>query len=111
MSKMHNKPLISIITVTYNSEKTIHKTIESVINQKYKNYEYIIKDGLSTDKTIDLIYSYENDIDCIISKEDCGIYDAMNYAIKETNGDWIIFLNADDHFYDDKVLNRFEKYI
>lgn len=96
---------ISIVTVCYNAESTIKETIESVINQTYENIEYIIKDGLSSDNTNTIIkqYASSSNIKHIVSK-DLGIYDAMNEAIQECTGDWIIFMNADDQFFDNNVL-------
>jgi len=93
---MQNKPLISIITVVFNSEKYIEETILSIINQTYQNIEYIIIDGGSTDSTIDIIKKYENKISYWISEKDGGVYDAMNKGIKVSNGEWINFINAGD---------------
>tara|TARA_B100000902_G_scaffold393715_1_gene448512 strand:+ start:796 stop:1545 length:750 start_codon:yes stop_codon:yes gene_type:complete len=90
------KPLISIITVCYNSEDTIAKTIESIINQRYKKIEFIIIDGKSEDKTLSIINNYKNKISKIISEKDDGIYDAFNKGLKEASGDLIGFVNSDD---------------
>ncbi|MFD1736777.1 glycosyltransferase family 2 protein [Bacillus salitolerans] len=97
-------PKISIITATFNSEKTIRDTLESVKSQKYKNFEHIIIDGKSTDSTIKIVSEYESNIDVIISEKDKGIYDAFNKGIEESTGDIVYFLNSDDTFYDDLVL-------
>ncbi|NDY42302.1 glycosyltransferase [Dissulfurirhabdus thermomarina] len=94
------KPLISIITVVYNGGRTIEKTIKSVLDQSYKNIEYIIVDGKSTDNTLEIIKKYENRIDYWISEKDEGIYDAMNKGVKKASGDWILFLGADDILLD-----------
>lgn len=91
--------MISLITVCYNSQSTIEETIKSVLNQNYDNYEYIIKDGLSSDKTLEIVKKYEKKFKGklkIISSKDKGIYDAMNIAIKSAKGDIIGLLNADD---------------
>lgn len=99
---------ISIITVTYNSSKTISDTIESVISQRYKNLEYIIIDGSSKDNTIDIVKNYENKSDISIkwiSEKDNGIYDAMNKGIKMATGDIIGILNSDDFYTDNNVLS------
>ena len=90
------KPLISIITVCFNSEKTITNTIESVINQKYKNIEFIIIDGKSTDETFSIIQKYKANITKIISEKDNGIYDAFNKGLELATGDLIGFVNSDD---------------
>ncbi|WP_339679941.1 glycosyltransferase family 2 protein [Cyclobacterium marinum] len=95
---------ISIITVCYNCVKDITLTIESVLNQKYSNIQYIIIDGGSTDGTIDIINKYKDKIDIIISEPDQGIFDAMNKGLKYATGDWVNFMNAGDRFYDDSVL-------
>ena len=93
---LHLEPLISIITVCYNSENTIAKTIESIIQQRYKNIEYIIIDGKSNDKTLNIIGNYRDEISTIISEEDEGIYDAFNKGLKIAKGDLIGFVNSDD---------------
>lgn len=108
---MNYSPLFSIITVSYNSKETIQRTLESVLNQNNKNYEYIIKDGLSTDGTIGIVNNYKDKIDIFMSNADDGIYDAMNTAIGLSNGKWIIFLNSDDYFYDNTVLDKYESYL
>ncbi len=93
---LNPKPLISIITVCYNSEKTIAKTIESVVDQKYKNIEFIIIDGNSKDKTLNIIENYKINISKVISEKDEGIYDAFNKGLKIAKGDLIGFVNSDD---------------
>lgn len=98
-----NNPLISIITVVFNSEKYIEKTINSVLEQTYDNYEYIIIDGGSTDKTVEIIKKYEDKIFYWVSEPDDGIYDAMNKGIKLANGTIIGLLNSGD-FYTPKAL-------
>ncbi|MDC0956439.1 glycosyltransferase family 2 protein [Flavobacteriaceae bacterium] len=95
---MTEKPLISIITVVFNGEKHLQQTINSVINQTYKNIEYIIIDGKSTDNTIDIIKSNINHIDLWISEKDDGLYDAMNKGIKLAKGELIGIINSDDWY-------------
>ena len=90
------KPLISIITVVLNDKDNIEKTILSVLNQNYKNIQYIIIDGGSSDGTIDIIKKYEKNIGFWISEKDEGIYDAFNKGLKHTNGDLIGFTNSGD---------------
>lgn len=98
---------LSIITVTYNSGKTLRDTIESVLSQTYTNYEYIIVDGASKDNTIDIIKEYEpkfNGRMLWISEPDKGIYDAMNKGIKMATGDAVGLLNSDDFYTSDDIL-------
>ena len=94
---------ISIITVCYNSEETINDTIQSVLSQDYKDVEYIIVDGKSTDRTLEIIQSIKNRIK-LISEKDRGIYDAMNKGINIASGDVIGILNADDVYKNSQVL-------
>ena len=100
---------ISIITATFNSEKTIKHTIQSVINQTYENIEYIIIDGQSTDETLNIIKKYKNKITKIISEPDKGIYDALNKGIEQANGNIIGFLHADDFYAHNKVIENIAK--
>ena len=100
---MLNNPLVSIVTVCKNAEKSIEKTIQSVINQSYNNIEFIIIDGKSTDKTIELINLYIENISYFISESDKGIADAWNKGINKSNGSFIQILNADD-FLDEKKI-------
>lgn len=98
---------ISIITVSYNSGKTIEDTIKSVLSQKYKNYEHIIIDGASKDDTIKIVKKYEKKYKGklkYISEKDKGLYDAMNKGIKMATGDIIGLLNSDDVYASDNVL-------
>jgi len=100
------KPLISVIVVTYNAEKSIKRTLESVIKQKYILYEILIIDGLSKDKTIEIVEEYKKYIALVVSERDYGIYDAMNKGIKYATGDIIYFLNAGDELYDKDVFEK-----
>jgi glycosyltransferase involved in cell wall biosynthesis len=103
---MIQQPLITIITVVYNGENDLESTILSVLNQDFKNYEFIIIDGNSTDNTISIIKKYSEKVDIIISENDLGIYDAMNKGILNSNGKWIFFLNCGDLFYDKFILSK-----
>lgn len=89
-------PKITIITITYNSEKTLERAICSIINQKYDNIEYIIVDGGSNDGTIDIIHKYEKFISKWVSEPDDGISDAFNKGIAMASGDIIGIINSDD---------------
>lgn len=101
---------VSIITVCYNAASTIRRTIESILEQSYTNYEYLVIDGVSQDETLNIVKSYINVFRAknisllLISEKDKGIYDAMNKAIDLATGDWINFMNADDSFYNSKSL-------
>ena len=94
-----NLPLVSIITVVLNNKKFLQQSINSVLNQSYKNYELIIIDGKSTDGTLNILKKNNSKIDYWISEKDRGIYDAMNKGIKLCRGSLISILNSDDVFY------------
>lgn len=99
--------MFSIIIPTYNSAKTITKTLDSIAEQTYKNFEVIIVDGLSKDNTIDIInqYAQKFTLQCI-SEKDNGIYDAMNKGIEFAKNDWVYFLGSDDYLFSNLVLER-----
>jgi glycosyltransferase involved in cell wall biosynthesis len=106
------KPQITIITASYNSERTIERTIASVLNQTYPNIEYIIVDGASRDRTMEIVDKYSDRIDRIISEPDEGIYDAFNKGVKAAMGELILFLNSDDYLYAEDVIAKVaNKYI
>lgn len=98
------KVKISIVTVVYNGVESVENTILSVRNQTYNNIEYIIIDGGSIDGTQDVIKQYEEKVSYWVSEPDKGIYDAMNKGIKIAKGDWILFLNAGDVFFNHDLL-------
>lgn len=103
---------VSIITVVFNGEKTIERTIKSVISQTYKNVEYIIIDGKSTDNTLKIVEKYHEHIACLVSESDKGIYDAMNKGILKATGDIVGIINSDDYYAVDtieKVVDCFVK--
>jgi glycosyltransferase involved in cell wall biosynthesis len=108
---MNKLPIISIITVCFNSEKTIHRTILSLINQDYTNIEYIIIDGKSSDKTVEIINSFKPILSSkminfvFISEKDNGLYDAMNKGVKNSKGNLIGILNSDDVYKNDHVIS------
>jgi len=100
---------ISILTATYNSGKTLRDTMESVLRQNYKGYEYIVIDGASKDATLDIVKEYEPKFEGrlkYISEPDNGIYDAMNKGIRMATGDVIGILNSDDFYTSNDVLQR-----
>lgn len=100
-------PKISIITVVYNGVETIEATILSVLKQSYKNLEYIVIDGESTDGTIDLIQKHATKISIFKSEQDSGLYDAMNKGLKVATGDFCMFLNAGDLLYKGSTLAEY----
>ena len=99
-------PLFSVITVTYNAAAAVEPTLRSVTNQTFSDYEYIIIDGGSTDGTADIIRQYEDKITFWSSEPDGGIYDAMNKGIRAAHGEWLIFMNAGDTFYNETTLQN-----
>ncbi len=99
-------PKISIITVVFNAESTIEKTIQSVINQTYTNTEYIIIDGASKDETVKKIKKYEKNVSYFTSEHDKGLYDAMNKGIKASTGDYIWFINSGDEIFDNNTISQ-----
>lgn len=108
-----NNILFSIIVVCKNEENVIGKTIQSIIDQTYGNFEIIVRDGNSMDNTVQVINEFRNQDKRIklISEEDSGIYNAMNKAILQAEGEYLFFLNVGDAFYDKQVLSSIEKCI
>lgn len=96
----------SIITVNFNNMNGLRKTIESVIHQTFRDFEFIIIDGGSTDGSIDVIREYDTLIDFWVSEHDKGIYNAMNKGIAKATGDYLNFMNSGDCFYDHDVLRN-----
>ena len=101
-----NTKKLSVITVTYNAEHTLERTLKSVRKQTYPAIEHIIVDGNSNDGTVALIHRYENERLKWISEPDKGLYDAMNKGIKMATGDYLCFLNAGDTFYDTDTVQK-----
>lgn len=99
-------PKVSVITACYNSKEYIEETIQSVLNQTYPNIEYIIVDGASTDGTLDIINKYRDRVQWVISEKDQGVYDAFNKGVKAATGDIIQFLNSDDYYYNNDVIEE-----
>ena len=102
---------ISIITVCFNSTATIEDTIKSVLNQNYKDIEYVIVDGGSTDGTLDIIDRYKNKIAKVISEPDNGIYDAMNKGLRSSTGDIFATLNGDDVYAEKTTVSQMAEFI
>jgi glycosyltransferase involved in cell wall biosynthesis len=109
------KPVVSLVTVCYNSEKTIERTIQSVLNQTYPLIQYIIIDGASTDQTMEIINGYRKDFGerlMVVSEPDNGIYDAMNKGINLCSGEYVGIINSDDWYENDaveKIVKAFKK--
>ena len=99
-------PVFSIITISYNAEATIERTIKSVLGQNYPDIEYIIVDGLSTDGTMDIVEKYRGKISKILSEKDAGIYDAMNKGLALASGDYVWFINSGDSIYSDDTVSE-----
>jgi glycosyltransferase involved in cell wall biosynthesis len=106
MANTQAPPLISIITVVYNSGDLIERTLQSVFNQDFGSYEHVIVDGKSNDETLDIISKYKNRVGTLISEPDEGLYDAMNKGIDASKGKYVYFLNAGDVFNTNHVLNE-----
>ena len=106
----NNKFKLSIITVVLNGEKYLEETILSVLNQSFKNFEYIIIDGGSKDSSLEIIKKHEDKIDYWISEKDNGIYDAFNKGMKLASGEYIGIVNSDDKYLDG-AFNLLKKYI
>lgn len=105
MKQIKKKPIISIITSTYNAVDDLKETITSIRNQTYEDIQWIIIDGNSKDGTVELIKKNEDCIDFWLSEDDKGIYDAWNKAIKYIKGEWVLFLGAGDLLYSNDVLS------
>ena len=97
---------ISIITICKNSASTIESTIKSVINQSDQSFEYIIVDGCSNDSTLEIIEQYKSKVDKFVSEPDSGLYDAMNKGIELAEGEIIGFINSDDYYVNEKVIEN-----
>ena len=100
----------SIITINYNNAKGLRNTIDSVVNQTYTDFEFIIIDGGSTDGSVEVIKEYTNKITYWVSEPDKGIYNAMNKGIQVANGEYLNFMNSGDCFYNNDVLQKLADY-
>jgi len=97
---------ISIITINYNDKNGLNKTIDSVVNQTYKDFEFLVIDGGSTDGSKELIEQHSSQINYWISEKDNGVYNAQNKGIKAATGEFVIFMNSGDTFVDYNVLSN-----
>ncbi len=104
-------PVLSIITINYNNKKGLEDTIVSVTGQTIKHFEFIIIDGGSTDGGKEVIDNYKNSVTYSVSEKDNGVYDAQNKGIKAAKGDYLLFLNSGDTFYNTRVIEEFYKFI
>lgn len=100
------QPLLTVITVVFNSVICLEETIQSVLKQTYKNIEIIVVDGGSSDGTLEIIKKYDSFIDYWVSEPDSGIYDAMNKGVSLSNGNWINFMNAGDLFFENSTIEK-----
>jgi glycosyltransferase involved in cell wall biosynthesis len=100
------KPVLSVITVVFNDAIHIERTIQSVLNQTYKNVEYIIIDGASTDGTLEIIHQYKEQLTNLVSEPDKGIYDAMNKGLSLATGDYVLFMNSGDEIYSSNTVEN-----
>lgn len=101
---MGNKPKLSVVTVCFNAEAVIEKTLRSVTGQTYDNLEYLIIDGASKDGTMAIVERYRDRIDYLVSEPDKGLYDAMNKGVFAATGDYVLMMNADDTFADETTV-------
>jgi len=97
---------VSIITINYNNKCGLEKTINSVVRQTFRDYEFIVIDGGSTDGSKEIIYEYKSKIDYWVSEPDRGIYHAMNKGVKASHGEYLNFMNSGDCFYGKAVLQN-----
>ncbi len=108
-SKLPVLPKLSVITVVYNNVRDIERTILSVIEQQYKDIEYIVVDGASTDGTFQIVQQYQAHISKMLSEPDKGIYDAMNKGLALATGDYVLFMNSGDEIYDKHTVENIFK--
>jgi len=101
---MNTPPKFSIITVCFNEAGSIRDTCESVCSQTFADFEWIVIDGGSTDGTLDILAEYKSQISCLISEQDSGIYHAMNKGVSFATGEYLVFMNGGDCFFDAEVL-------
>jgi glycosyltransferase involved in cell wall biosynthesis len=105
------QPLITIITPVYNSIGCLERTLQSVINQTYKNIEFIVVDGASNDGSIEVINNYKDKITIFLSEPDKGAYDAINKGFKLAKGEWVNVMNAGDYFINEKIIENMIQFL
>lgn len=98
--------MFSIVTVCLNAEEDIDATLQSVTSQSFRNYEHIIKDGCSTDETLNIVEKFASSNTKVFSSSDSGVYDAFNQALNYSSGEYVNFLGAGDVLYDQRVLDK-----
>ena len=96
---------LSIITINLNNASGLEKTIQSVINQTYKDFEFIVIDGASTDGSVEVIKKYSSGINYWVSESDTGIYNAMNKGIRKAQGEYCLFLNSADYLFSPNLIS------
>lgn len=101
---MAGDPKISIITICKNAESVVERTLASIVNQTYDPLEYIVVDGASTDRTLEIVQTFKHRIAMLISEPDNGIYDAMNKGVAASTGEYLLFVNAGDYLIDHRVI-------
>ena len=101
---MKKNDIVTVITIVYNNVSCIETTLKSVLSQSYKNIEYIVIDGASTDGTLNIIEKYADRISKIVSEPDKGIYNAMNKGVRLATGEWILFINSGDSLYSNDAI-------
>lgn len=107
MDIKNERPFLSVVTVTYNCEDCLESTIKSVVSQSFKGIEYLIIDGGSKDRTLEIAKSYlGKGLDVLVSEPDNGIYDAMNKGVARARGHWVLFLNAGDYLVSEKIIEQ-----
>ncbi len=105
------KPLISIITINYNNAKGLERTIQSIVQQTFSDFEYIVIDGGSTDASVDVIKKYANEISYWVSEPDKGIYNAMNKGVAKAQGEYLLFINSGDELENNKSLEKVSSHL
>ena len=106
-----NSPLISVITVVRNRDAVVERCLKSVLNQTFTNFEYLVKDGNSTDKTVEILKKYEKQFSYFETSPDKSLYDAMNIAAQHATGEWLCYIQSDDQLFDSQVFEKIAPYL